>query len=976
MLLLRGVVCPVNGGSMKKTRWNNRLYFMITYIVAAVIIVGTLGFCFTVISGINQQMNESAASNLLNTTQVIENNLENYIKKDLESLNVIGELYKNGFGMEGEAFEALCKTMGFEWIHISVNPDSELSKKPWYGDWEPGERGYSDAYYGDSGRLEATLWVPVYEDGDLVGTAFGEILLTKYYSANVFTFYEGEGRTYLFNGTDGKWILKSLGTDGLVKRENDIYSLLTKSGNQVKDVEAFRQAIELGKTGTVVFHFNGEPSYICFMPLLSSSDWYVATVIARDVLLKESNQVQRMIQLMLVVFCCALLVAAVVFIKLQNRQTKLREAHYREDLFTNVFSNVDSVFLIYDKTKKETEFVSDNARRILGLRRQVLKTDAETLFEWCGIAPEDPLWTAFFTGTLDKSVACEVCVEDEIGLKTRFMRLELIPADMGQEIAMLTDITADKDIQNSLREAMQRAESASRAKNDFLSSMSHDLRTPMNGVIGMTAIAAAHLEDKKRVKDCLNKINEASAHLMNLINEVLDMSRIESGKMELSEEPFNLGQLLQEVLNMNLSGIKQKNQTIQVRISSMDHEQVVGDSVRMQRVVANLLSNAVKYTPEGGSISINLKEKPPEIKGYGCYELTVQDNGIGMSQEFQEKLFQPFEREEDVRLKKIQGTGLGMSIVKNIVSLMMGRVEVESAKNQGATFRVTVNLKLDEYKYTPSEKLENLPVLVVDDDLAVCEMVTDMLFDIGMTGEWVDNGREAVNMVVARHHRGEDYLAVLIDWKMPDMDGVATARRIRKEVGNTVPVIILTAYDWSEIEAEAIEAGVDAFMSKPLYKTKLMQKMLMLVDKPAEVPALLEKISHNEIPKGKRILVVEDNQLNQEIAVELLNLLELETVTAEDGMEAVKLFEESVPGYFDLILMDIQMPRMNGYEATRAIRAMGREDSKTIPIVAMTADAFAEDIQAASDAGMNEHVTKPFSVEYLVEVLGRFLADT
>lgn len=968
---------------MKKARRNRQSNF-IAYMTALLIIIITLFFCFSMISNINQRMNESATSNLLNTTQVIEGNLENFIEKDFESLNVVGGLYENGFNQEEDTFATLCRTMGFEWIGIvgengnGIGSDGvsfDVAEKSWYHQWEPGQTGFSDAYYGDSGRLQTTLWHPVYEDNRLIGTVFGDVLLNKYYSANVFTFYGGKGRTYLFDSSDGKWILKSLGTDGLSRSQEDVYSLLTESGNDPETVQNFRHAVEAGKVGTVVFDFNGERSYICFMPLSSSPDWYVATVIAKEVLLKESAQVQRMIQLMLLFFCFAILFFAVVFIQWQSRQMKLKEAGYREALFTNIFSNVDSVFLIYDKRKKETAFVSDNVNRILGLKRHVLKMDAGRLFDWCGIEPSDPLRKEFFDGTMNKSVTREISVENEVGLKTRFIRVELIPADMGQEIVLLTDITADKDIQNSLRDAMQRAESASRAKNEFLSSMSHDIRTPMNGIIGMTAIAAAHLDDKNRVKDCLNKINEASAHLLNLINEILDVSRIESGKMELSNEPFNLGELIQDVLNMNLPGIRQKNQTIHVHIHSMDHEQVVGDPVRMQRVVANLMSNAIKYSPDGGAVSITLEEKSPEVRGYGCYELTVEDNGIGMSSEFQKKLFQPFEREDDVRSRKIQGTGLGMSIVKNIVSLMMGSIEVESEKNKGTVFRVRVNLKLNEYEYSLSDKLEQLPVLVVDDDLAICETVTSMLFDIGMIGEWADNGETAVGMVSDRHYRGEDYLAVLLDWKMPKMDGVETARRIRAEVGDTVPVIILTAYDWSEIEVEAKEAGVDSFLSKPIYKSKLIQKMMTLVDDSTEVPVLSEKIESDKIPEGKRVLVAEDNLLNREIAVEILKMLNVEAVTAEDGAEAVEYFAESTPGFYDLILMDIQMPRLNGYEATKTIRSMERKDSKTIPIVAMTADAFVEDIQAAGAAGMNEHISKPISTERLVQVLGRFLGE-
>lgn len=969
---------------MKNTKFKQHLNF-ITYMTAVFVIVITLIFCFVMISNINQRMSESATSNLLNTTQVIEGNLGNYIEKDFESLNVVGDLHKNGLRQEDETFAALCKTMGFEWIGIAdttgdgIDSDGAsfyVSEKPWHNQWQPEQSGYSDAYYGNSGRLQTTLWYPVYENDKLVCTVFADVLLNKYYSANVFTFYEGAGRTYLFDSSDGKWILKSLGTDGLSRAQDDIYSLIAKSGNDPKEVRAFRQAIEAGKTGTVEFVFNKEWSYVCFMPLSSSSDWYIATVIARDVLLKESDQVQKMIQLILMFFFCAIFIFSVIFIKWQNRQIKFKEVSYREALFANIFSNVDSVFLIYDKQEGKTAFISDNVNRILGLKRQTLKMGAEQLFDWCGIEESDSLRKAFFKGELNESATREVCVENKLGLGTRFIRMELIPADMGQEIILLTDITADKDIQNSLMEAMQRAESASRAKDDFLSSMSHDIRTPMNGVIGMTAIAAAHLDDKNRVKDCLNKINEASAHLLNLINEILDVSRIESGKIELSNESFNLGQLIQEVLNMNYTGIKQKNQIINIRIHSLEHEQVVGDIVRMQRLVANLLSNAVKYTPDGGTISITLDEKPPEVKGYGCYELIVQDNGIGMSQEFQKKLFQPFEREDDVRSRRIQGTGLGMSIVKNIVSLMMGSIEVESKKGQGTTFRVKVNLKLDEYEYSPSEKLSGLSILVVNDDHMLCKNITSMLFDIGMFGEWADNCESAVSMILDRHRRGDDYLAVLLDWNLPEMDGLEVARRIRSEVKDTAPVIILTAYDWSEIEVEARVAGVDDFLDKPIYKTKLMLKMMEFVDESDEIQTLSEEISNDKIPEGKRVLVAEDNQLNREITAEILKLLNLEIVMAEDGIEAVDLFAESVPGFYDIILMDIQMPRMNGYEATRTIRTMEREDSKTIPIVAMTADAFVEDIQAASAAGMNEHISKPISTEHLVQVLVHFLGES
>lgn len=966
---------------MKKMR--QRLYKnSIVCIIAIFTLAAALFFCIYMIYNINHRMNESAAFNLLNTTRVIEGNLENYIAKDMESLNVVGELYKRGSHMEREVGTALCTTMGFQWIGIADTQGNgvdyfsdtfQASDLSYHDQWKPGETGFSDAYFGENGRLQTTLWVPVYRDGEYVGTVFGNVILSKYYSANVFTFYEGEGRTYLFDGTDGKWILRSLGTDGIAKREDDIFSLLLSSGNTVEDVEAFRNAIKAGKTGTAMLDFKGEQSYVCFMPLSSSSDWYVATVIAKDVLLKESLQVQQMIRIILSTFGVTLIFNAVTFAVWQIRKTKIKEANYREALFKNVSSNIDSAFLIYEKEGRKTAFVSANVKRLLGLERSWLQEDAGHLFDWCNIDKADNQRAAFLDGALDRFDVREVCVEDVLGTKSRYIRLELIPADQGQEIAVLTDITKDKDIQQSLLDAMQRAEEASRAKNDFLSAMSHDIRTPMNGIMGMTAIAQAHLGDRNRIKDCLTKINEASVHLLNLISEMLDMSRIESGKMELSEEPFNLAALLQEVLNMNYPGIRQKNHTIRVNIHSMEHEEVIGDPVRLQRVVANLISNAIKYTPDGGRIVLELQERPEKIKGFGCYELIVQDNGIGMNPEFQKKLFQPFEREEDVRISKIQGTGLGMSIVKNIVALMMGSIQVESEKQKGTTFRVTVNLRLDKEKNEPEKSLQDFSVLVVDDDPDTCEILVDMLHDIGMSGEWVESGKSAVANVAERHLKGTDYRAVILDWKMPEMGGVETARQIRKTAGEQIPIIILTAYDWSEIEAEAREAGVDEFLSKPIYKSKLRQKILSIARGCKEDREMIEVPAEQEIMEGKRILLAEDNLLNQEIAVEFLQMLGLIVDSVEDGEEALKYFAASSPWTYDLIMMDIQMPRMNGYEATRAIRNLDRPDSSTVPIIAMTADAFAQDIQAAHTAGMDEHLSKPISMERLMQVLQHFL---
>lgn len=955
--------------------------------IIALVLIASLILCLTMVNTINRRMNASATSSLLSTTQVIADTLESYIQRDYDSLNVVGDICLKNGTPDSDELLAFRNSMELDWLGIV---DEEGNGLDCYGEsflladyssthsWQLAEPGYSNAYIGRlSGRPQITFWVPIYEDSEYRGTVLGNVLLSQYYSTNVFTFYEGAGRTYLFDASNGAWILKSLGTDGTATRQADIYTLLSASGNSQEDIDAFRGIVESGKAGTAVLNFNGERSYLCFLPMPSSPNWYVTTVIAKDILLQESSEVQGIIGLVLITVGVLLTLASLFLGSWFVRKTKTDELQYRETLFANISANLDSAFLIYDKIGRKTAFVSDNIKRLLGLDRAWLSEDAAHLFDWCGLTAQDSRCIAFLEGRLDKPSVCEFRMANELGQNTRTIRLELIPADLNHEIAVLTDITKDKEIQSSLVEAMQRVETASNAKNNFLSSMSHDLRTPINGIAGMTMIAAAHLDDRNRLLDCLGKINESTAHLLSLINEVLDMSQIESGKMELSTEPFNLGDLLQDVLSMNYPGIQQKNHDLNIRIHLLEHEKVVGDPARLTRVVTNLLSNAIKYTPSGGKINVTLEEKKSMMQGYGCYELVVQDNGIGMAPHFLEKLYEPFEREEDVRIGRIQGTGLGMSIVKNIIELMMGNIQVESQKGKGTTFRITFHLMLDEHEETLAKQLTGLPVLVVDDDTDNCDSVVKILCSIGMEGEWADSGAQAIDMVVNRHQQGKDYLAILLDWKMPGIDGVETARRIRASVGSEIPIIILTAYEWGEIESDARAAGVNAFLSKPLYKTKLLQKMTDIAEGNFQDAEASIHLPTTVISPGKRILLAEDNELNMEIAIELLRMMGIHADWAPDGAAVVEQFFSCPPGTYDMILMDIQMPKLNGYEAAAQIRHMDeRPDARTIPIVAMTADAFKKDKEAAYKAGMNDHLSKPISLERLTQVLNHFLNNS
>ena len=572
----------------------------------------------------------------------------------------------------------------------------------------------------------------------------------------------------------------------------------------------------------------------------------------------------------------------------------------------------------------------------------------------------------------------EYCSIDENTYKIgSFIPLEWDGTKLVKALLASMDVSQEKKAEieshKALKDAYRAAESASCAKTEFLSNMSHDIRTPMNAIVGLTAIAGANIESQDRVVECLGKITKSSRHLLGLINEVLDMARIESGRISLAEEDFSLPELVDNLLTLTKPAIDEHKHQLEVHVEHIEHEAVCGDSLRIQQVFVNLMSNAVKYTPDGGNITLTIKEKPNGFSELGCYEFSIEDNGIGMTPEFQKIMFEPFSRADDHRTTKVQGTGLGMAIARNIVNLMNGDIQVESAPNKGTKITVTVYLKLQENEKEQEKELLDLPVLVVDDDKTCCESTVATLQEIGIAGEWVLTGKEAVERCAARHKTGRDYFAVILDWKMPEIDGIATTRKIRERVGEDVTIIILTSFDFSEIEEEARAAGVNAFMAKPLFRSRLTATLRQFTSGKKEKNArnYLEDFA-KENYAGKRILLVEDNELNREIATEIIGMTGVTIDIAENGKIAVEKVMEAPEKWYDLIFMDIQMPIMNGYEATAAIRALAGSRGK-VPIIAMTANAFAEDVQLAKNTGMNEHIAKPLDLNKLNDVLKQWL---
>ena len=554
---------------------------------------------------------------------------------------------------------------------------------------------------------------------------------------------------------------------------------------------------------------------------------------------------------------------------------------------------------------------------------------------------------------------------------------ELKEEEKKAEAALEAELEKDKELrkqQEQLSIALEAAQQANRAKTMFLNSMSHDIRTPMNAIIGFTALAQTHINHTEQVQDYLAKINMSSTHLLSLINDILDMSRIESGSVKLDEKPVHIPDLLHDLRNMIQGMINAKQLSLYIDTQDVKNEDVITDKLRLNQVLINIVGNAIKFTPAGGDIIIRLEEKTCPKKGYTTYEFTIKDNGIGMSSEFLGHVFDTFAREQSSTVSGIQGTGLGMSITKNIVDMMGGTIEVESEEGKGSKFTVTLTLRLAKQvvRYEPITELQGAKALVVDDDIDTCRSVCKMLRSIDMQPEWTVTGREAVLRAQDAAELNNEYKVYIVDYLIPDMNGIEIIRRIRKVVKADIPIIVLTAYDWSSFEQEAREAGATAFVAKPIFMSELRSVLTRSIQK--EVPQ--HESTENVFDfSGKRVLLVEDNALNREIAQELLEETGIGVDCAEDGIEAVNIINESPEDKYDLVLMDIQMPRMDGYTATREIRTLPNNRKANIPIIAMTANAFEEDRRRALESGMNGHIVKPIDIKIIEKELTRIFEE-
>ena len=742
-----------------------------------------------------------------------------------------------------------------------------------------------------------------------------------------------------------------------------------------KEVNELSEKFKAGRTDAMLLDLDGRNYYLVYEKS-DIQDWMFLGLVQADIVNASMNSLQRSTILLVsvVVFCIA---AFLISFIIQKGRTNLRkkdtEILYRDELFQKLSMNVDDVFLMLDAKTYQADYVSPNAEKLLGITAEQIRKDI------CVLGKLDPENSR----DAEKNYLEKIQVHEQkewdfeyIHLKTGekrwFHNIAMCSEVNGKKkyILVMSDRTNDWKMNQALSEAVRAAETANKAKSTFLSNMSHDIRTPMNAIIGFTTLAVSNIDDKKRVRDYLGKILSSSNHLLSLINDILDMSRIESGKIHLEETEVSLSDVLHDLKTIISGQIHAKQLELYMDAMDVTNEDVYCDKTRLNQVLLNLLSNAVKFTPAGGTVSVRLKQLPGTAKGRALYEIRVKDNGIGMSQEFVKKIFSPFERERTSTVSRTQGTGLGMAITKNIVDMMGGTIEVQTAQGKGTEFivRLPFRIQPEQHRIEKIAELEGLKALVVDDDFNTCDSVTKMLVRVGMRSEWTLSGREAVLRARQSMELGDAFHAYIIDWRLPDMNGIEVTRQICS-LGDDTPIIILTAYDWSDIEAEAKAAGVTAFCAKPLFMSDIRETLMTAIgqSQAGSEDSILPEAGSDF--RGRCILLVEDNELNSEIAVEILNEYGFLVDTAKNGAEAVEKVKNSTPGNYDLVLMDVQMPVMNGYEATKEIRALDNPALAGITILAMTANAFDEDRKKALECGMDGFLSKPIVIEELISTL-------
>ena len=960
-----------------RKRWN-----------AAVLIalfVGILLTVFQYLGFVSKTVYEESVSHLTEIFHQSDNMLSELTNKNLTYLHIWGEYLQNTSD-ESEIREYIEKAqedagfLDFYFLSADGNYKMVTGETGYLGLQENIEdeiRQGNDVITNATvpGKSQLLVFATPRPHGSYQGFEYDAIAYENSDIVNVLNIsaFNGNAQSYVVH-PDGRVVV-----DHSSEAWGEVYNffgiLREHSNMSEKEILKLSEEFKEGHTDAMLINLDGEDYYLVYEKS-KPQDWIFLGLVQADIVNASMNVLQRSTVLLVsaVAVCIAGLFIGIILRKNRvNLKRKDTEILYRDELFQKLSMNVDDVFLMLDAKTYQADYVSPNVEKLLGITVEQIRKDICVLGKLHPGDVEDP----------EKKYLEEIQVHEQQEWDLEYVHQKtgehrwFHNVAMGSEvngkkkyILVLSDRTSDRKMNQALSEAVRAAETANKAKSTFLSNMSHDIRTPMNAIIGFTTLAVSNIDDKERVRDYLGKILSSSNHLLSLINDILDMSRIESGKIHLEETEVSLSEVLHDLKTIISGQIHAKQLELYMDVMDVINEDVYCDKTRLNQVLLNLLSNAIKFTPAGGTVSVRLREYPGIQRGCELYEIRVKDNGIGMSQKFVQKIFSPFERERTSTVSRTQGTGLGMAITKNIVDMMGGTIEVQTEQGKGTEFIIRLPLRIqpENHRIEKIAELEGLKALVVDDDFNTCDSVTKMLVKVGMRSEWTLSGKEAVLRARQSVEMGDAFHAYIIDWRLPDMNGIEVTRQIRS-LGDDTPIIILTAYDWSDIEVEARAAGVTAFCAKPMFMSDIRETLMAAIgQKQAGAEDNILPAADSDF-RGRQILLVEDNELNREIAVALLSEYGFQVDTAEDGAEAVEKVKNSRPGDYDLVLMDVQMPVMNGYEATEQIRSLDDPALAGITILAMTANAFDEDRKKALACGMDGFLSKPIVIEELISTL-------
>ncbi len=976
---------------IKKLKKNQRLLLTCLIVVCmGSILAGGMYY----LSKLRDKLQKNAIQSVMNVTAQHKQAFDNFISGDQERLHTISAYLASNNDNSRESiqrqihmfeetdaiYSVICLDEGWFCSSASEEPRQIDEENLAYYRSLTGS-GVRDSFIGIfSGRPKFAFYETfTFSNGHkgLIQKAYDRNDVSETFSLS---FYSGQGLSYILD-SEGDILLRSFHQGDSHTYEN-VFDALTDTHSPQESIDAFRASLDARETGSIIFTGDNGDYVYTYDPVERVDGWYMLSIVAMDAITEEANQMVNDTRLALGFLVLLLALSAVFFMLILRTHKEIKDKDEAIDYQSQLFKcfgaylagNTDDVFLMLDQETDEIEYVSPNIKRVLGMDVDSLINALRTLD-----MTEDPekvqeYFRQLHALTPGKSMPLRsIEVTNPKTGELKYFLENIYCTDIqgrSKRMVYISDRTKERKDHNNLAEALHMARAANDAKSAFLSSVSHDIRTPMNAIIGFLALMRDEVDNPAMVMEYNKRIDAASQHLLGLINDVLDMNKIESGSTTLSISEMDLAEVIEEINTIIRPQTRAKDQIFDIFVSHLTYEHLLGDKLRINQILINLLSNAVKYTPENGKIQMRVDELEQVVNNYSRIRFTISDNGLGMSEDYLNVIFDPFTREETKVTHEIQGTGLGMAITKSLVDLMGGTIHVQSELNKGSTFVVELELRIQEKEDDPQFWVDHsvTRMIVTDDEEEVCHNIVKAMSRTGVEIDYSTNGEAAIEMMRSARKEGRPYDLILLDWKMPGLNGLETARLIRREYSDKIPILLLTAYDWSEIEQEALEIGVNHFMPKPFFMSTFKGAIRRVMGSLKKA----ESSSFNVV-QGKHILVVDDIEVNRIILVKILGTLDAVCDVAGNGQEAVEKFESSKPGEYDLILMDVQMPVMDGYAATRAIRDSSHPSANAVPIIAMTANAFVDDVRDAIQSGMDAHIAKPVQIDKLKATIQQVL---